>query len=236
MRRLAEFGAYVEEQDLPAFANVPRNLRIELPRRICEARHIHIGDDVNIGPSSLLIAQSSYPSDMMRSPDGHQRVQQFAPKIVIGHRVTATGTLTLSAVNSVVIEDDVMIAANVFIADHTHGYDDANRPYKFQPLSHIAPVVIKRGCWLGQNAVIMPGVTIGELAIVGANSVVTKDVPPRSIVVGAPARRVKRWDEEGQQWVPVPLQRDAPEPTRTLSHDIACARPVAASDKVGAGS
>jgi acetyltransferase-like isoleucine patch superfamily enzyme len=67
----------------------------------------------------------------------------------------------------------------------------------------IAPIVIKRGCWIGQNVVIMPGVTIGELSIIGANSVVTGNIPPRSIAVGAPARVIKTWDAASRAWVPV---------------------------------
>jgi acetyltransferase-like isoleucine patch superfamily enzyme len=66
-----------------------------------------------------------------------------------------------------------------------------------------APIVIKRGCWIGQNVVILPGVTIGELSIIGANSVVTRDVPARSIAVGAPARVIKSWDATARRWVAV---------------------------------
>jgi len=64
----------------------------------------------------------------------------------------------------------------------------------------VAPVRIGRGAWLGQNVVVMPGVTIGELAVVGANSVVTRDVPPRTIAVGVPARPVKVWDDGARAW------------------------------------
>jgi acetyltransferase-like isoleucine patch superfamily enzyme len=67
----------------------------------------------------------------------------------------------------------------------------------------IAPIVIKRGCWIGQNVVVMPGVTIGELSIIGANSVVIGNIPPRSIAVGAPARVIKTWDATARAWVPV---------------------------------
>jgi acetyltransferase-like isoleucine patch superfamily enzyme len=67
----------------------------------------------------------------------------------------------------------------------------------------IAPIVIKRGCWIGQNVVVMPGVTIGELSIIGANSVVTRDVPARSIAVGSPATVIKTWDATGRRWVAV---------------------------------
>ena len=101
----------------------------------------------------------------------------------------------------ITIEDDVMFASNINISDGLHGYETAEEPYKFQPMGHIAPVTIKRGCWIGQNVVVMPGVTIGELSIIGANSVVTRSIPARSIAVGAPTKVIKQWDEGTQRWV-----------------------------------
>jgi acetyltransferase-like isoleucine patch superfamily enzyme len=96
-----------------------------------------------------------------------------------------------------------MFASNVHITDGLHGYENANEPYKYQKLFRIAPIRIKRGCWIGQNVVILPGVTIGELTIIGANSVVTKNIPDRCIAVGAPAKVIKTWDENTQRWVSV---------------------------------
>ena len=84
-----------------------------------------------------------------------------------------------------------------------HGFETANEPYKYQKMWKIAPVLVKRGCWIGQNVVIMPGVTVGELSIIGANSVVTKSIPARCIAIGAPARVVKTWDEPTQAWIAV---------------------------------
>jgi acetyltransferase-like isoleucine patch superfamily enzyme len=88
----------------------------------------------------------------------------------------------------------VLIASNVTILDNFHGYENPDELYKYQPLSRIAPVLIKRGCWIGNNVVILSGVTIGEMTIVGANNVMTKSIPDRCIAVGAPARISKKWD------------------------------------------
>lgn len=199
-RRIYAFVHDAVERDLPAFANAPKNLHIELPRRIFESQCFQIGDDVHIGPGALLVAQTYYPTEMMQHPDRALTIQRFNPRIVIGNRVTSTGGLTLAAMQSISIEDDVMFAGNVFVTDGSHGLEHTDLPYKFQPMSRIAPVTIKRGCWIGQNAVILPGVTIGEMAIVGANSVVTRDVPARSIVAGSPARVLKRWDPDALVW------------------------------------
>ena len=65
----------------------------------------------------------------------------------------------------------------------------------------VLPVSIGRGCWIGEHVVIMPGVTIGEFSIVGANSVISTDIPPRSIAVGSPGKVVKTWSEKDSQWV-----------------------------------
>ncbi len=189
------------EADLPSFATQPKNLTIARPRTICFPERIYIGDDVWLGPGSLLLPVTNYPSQSML-PRGRSASfrQKFDPKITIGSRVTATGSLTLGAHREITIEDDVMFAANVMINDGLHGYEIADIPYKFQPIVRIAPIVIKRGCWVGQNVVIMPGVTIGEFSIIGANSVVTKSVPAKCIAVGSPARVIKQWDEAAQRW------------------------------------
>jgi acetyltransferase-like isoleucine patch superfamily enzyme len=165
-----------------------------------------LGDDIWLGPGSFLNAITQYPTVSMQHPDLARRgaVQTFNPKIVIGNRVTATAGLQIAAHAEIVIEDDVLFASNINLTDGFHGYEHANEPYKYQPIFNIAPIVIKQGCWIGQNVVISPGVTIGELSIIGANSVVTRSIPPRSIALGAPAKVVKQWDEKTEQWVLYP--------------------------------
>jgi acetyltransferase-like isoleucine patch superfamily enzyme len=202
--RVAERVEAWRRDALPQFANSPRNLKIELPRTIVHPERIYIGDDVWLGPGCLLCPVSVFPSLPFWPRDRKPTfVQRFDPKIIIGNRVVATGYLTLGAHQEIRIEDDVMFAANVHLTDALHGFETADEPYKYQAMFRNAPIVIKRGCWIGQNVVILPGVTIGELAIVGANSVVTRDIPARSIAVGAPARVIKSWDATIRAWVPV---------------------------------
>ncbi len=67
-------------------------------------------------------------------------------------------------------------------------------------MERVHSIKIGQGCWIGQNVVILPGVTIGEMTIVGANSVVTKDLPSRCIAMGSPARVTKIWDESLSSW------------------------------------
>jgi len=65
------------------------------------------------------------------------------------------------------------------------------------------PVRVGANVWLGDGVVVLPGVTIGEGTIVGANSVVSRDLPPRVIAVGAPARPIKAWDAASRRWLPL---------------------------------
>ena len=142
----------------------------------------------------------------MKRTDKKQHIQQFNSKIIIGNNVTSTADLQIAAQSEIIIEDHVMFASNIHINDALHGSENANEPYKYQKISRIAPILIKRGCWIGQNVVILPGVTIGKYAIIGANSVVTKSIPDRCIAVGTPAKVIKKWDETKQRWLSVPIQ------------------------------
>ena len=193
---------------LPRFGNSPGNLTIDLPRNISGAERIFFGDDVALGPGTFLIAVTRYPTTKMASPEFPAEAQVFEPTLRIGNRVTATANLQVFVQHSVTIEDDVMFASNVFLNDGSHGYQTATVPYKYQPIFRIAPIVVGRGSWIGQNVVIMPGVTIGEHALIGANSVVTESVPPRCIAAGSPARVLKRWDDRLERWVRV-VENDA---------------------------
>jgi len=179
---------------LPEFATNPSHLKIGRPFNIMNSHLISIGNRVRLGPGCALLPLTRYPpvSWQSESADGNDR-QSFNPMLRIGDGVVSSGFLQVFVQQNVDIGDNVMFASNVFINDAAHGYVTANTPYKHQPLFRVAPVRIGQGCWIGQNVVILPGVTIGELSIVGANSVVTHDVPARCIVAGAPARIIRRW-------------------------------------------
>ena len=196
--RLHASQADIAAATLPQFGNQPKNLRIDLPRRIINPERMLLGDDITLGPGSFLYAITRYPGPAMKHPDLQGTIQKFNPRIKMGHRVTATAGLQIASQCEVVIEDDVMFASNVFINDASHGYENASVPFKYQPLFKINPVRIGRGAWVGQNAVILSGVTVGELSIIGANSVVTRSVPEKCIAVGNPAKVIQQWD--GTQW------------------------------------
>ena len=197
--RLRRVAAEIDALTLPRFANKPKNLRIESPRRISNADCIWIGDNVSLGPGCLLSATRRYPGGFMQGAP-ETEPQTFQPEIRIGDRVSATGYLTIGAVDRVEIGDDALLASHIFISDNQHGYSRVDVPYKYQPLERIAPVRIGAGCWIGEHVVILPGVEIGDMAVIGANSVVTQSIPPRSIAVGSPARVIREWSDSLGDW------------------------------------
>ena len=89
------------------------------------------------------------------------------------------------------IGDYVLVAPNVAIYTQNHIHKDVDTPIVLQGTEGSKKVVIKDNAWLGRNVVVLPGITVGEGAIVGAGSVVTKDVEPYTIVGGAPAKLIR---------------------------------------------
>ncbi|MEA3541346.1 MAG: acyltransferase [Pseudomonadota bacterium] len=88
----------------------------------------------------------------------------------------------------ITMEDNTALAGNVYIICHSNPYAH----FKGKLLSYVAPVVIKKGAWVGVNATILPGVTIGENAVVSAGAVVSQNVPPNTIVAGNPAKVIRK--------------------------------------------
>ena len=112
-----------------------------------------------------------------------------AENIHIGKNVFINGGCLFMARGGITIEDNVQIAANAQLISNNHD------PYERMVLL-CKPVLIKQGAWIGAGATILPGVCVGKYAIVGAGSVVTKDVPDYGVVVGNPARLVKTLEAE----------------------------------------
>lgn len=112
--------------------------------------------------------------------------------------------------DSVEIGDGCMFASHVYISDNSHGvYGGGNYIHSSPeiPPDHrqyiTAAVKIGKNCWLGEGVIVMPGVTIGDGCVIGAHSVVNKDIPPASIAVGSPARTIKRFDFETARWIKI---------------------------------
>lgn len=159
----------------PAFAEFGRRSVLQPPVRLAGEGRVALGSGVFVGPGSWLqVLDATGDSIAIR----------------IGDRTSIAGQCVISAAGCVELGSDVLLARNVYIADHSHRFDD-DLPVLRQGIADVAAVVICDGAWLGQNVVVCPGVRIGRGAVVGANSVVRDDVPDRAVAVGAPARVVR---------------------------------------------
>jgi acetyltransferase-like isoleucine patch superfamily enzyme len=100
----------------------------------------------------------------------------------------------IAAQDEVTIGDHTMFANNCFVSDASHRFDDATVPVTWQGFTSKGPTRIGSNCWFGVGCVVTTGVTIGDRCVVGANSVVTRDLPPGVIAAGAPAKIIREID------------------------------------------
>ena len=161
------------------------------PTTIFNEQYIAIGDDVLIGPGVALSAGMVPGQECLVTP-----VVTIGDRCLIGRGSGIVGHLSIS------IGNDVWTGHHVYITDQNHGYEDTSVPISQQSQPERA-VVIGDGSWLGHGSVVLPGVTIGRHVVIGANSVVTKDIPDFSVAVGVPARVVRIFDESRQEWIQV---------------------------------
>jgi acetyltransferase-like isoleucine patch superfamily enzyme len=125
--------------------------------------------------------------------------------LTIGNNVEVNDYVHIGAVESVCIGNNVLIASKVFISDHNHGSYSGElhsspdlKPSKRQIVS--SPIVIEDNVWIGELVSILPGVTIGKGSIIGANSVVSKSIPPNCIAAGIPAKVIKQFNFRTNKW------------------------------------
>lgn len=149
------------------------------PNTIMNERYIHIGSETLIGPGVSLSA-GMVPGQRCIS----DRVVSIGDRCLIGRGSGIVGHL------EIVIGDDVWTGHHVYITDQNHGYEDPDVPISRQVRPE-RPVRIGAGSWLGHGTVVLPGSLIGEHCVIGANSVVTSEIPAYSVAVGAPARVIR---------------------------------------------
>jgi len=104
-----------------------------------------------------------------------------------------------TVIGPVVIGNDVIFAQNVVLSGLNHGYQDLAKPIRMQPVSK-SPIVIGDDVWIGANCTVVAGTTIGRHSVVAGGSVVTRNVPPCSVVAGNPARIIKQYNENSGTW------------------------------------
>ena len=107
--------------------------------------------------------------------------------------------LRCTVIGPVEIGNDVLLAQNIVLSGQNHGYEDINTSIREQK-SITKKITIKDRAWIGANAVVVAGVTIGKHSIVAAGAVVTKDVPDYTIVGGNPAKILRQYSHDSQEW------------------------------------
>ena len=120
-------------------------------------------------------------------------------KLIIGNHVAIARFSQIYALQSIIIEDGVLMAENTFISDNTHTFTDITTPVRDQDIKPLGNVVIGSGTWIGRN-VVVNGCKIGRNCIIGASTFLKKDIPDYCVVVGNPARIVKRYNPQSGQW------------------------------------
>lgn len=131
---------------------------------------------------------------------------KISKRLILGENCKFGDNVHIVAREKVVIGDNCLMASKIFISDTNHGdYSNVgidsgpNIPPDNRPL-YTKPISIGNNVWIGENVCILLGVSVGDGCIIGANSVVNKDIPSNCIVAGAPARVIKRWDVELSKW------------------------------------
>ncbi len=169
------------------FGGYGKDVYIEPGVVINRPRFVQVGNYVRIKRNSSI---NLHPND--------KRSKEIL--LFIGDHVIISESCFISACNRIVIEENVGISPNVMIIDNSRKPGDVIRPSKEQKIE-VGSVHIGADSWIAYGACVLPNVTIGRHCIIGALSVVNRDIPPYSVAVGSPAKVVKRYDFDRKEWV-----------------------------------
>lgn len=145
-------------------------------------KYISVGEDCYIGKLVQLTATDTFGN------------QHFNPIIEIGNNCSIGDFSHVTAINEIRLGNNVRMGKNILITDNSHGSSDLSMldiAPNFRPLISKGPVIIDDNVWIGAKSCIMPGVHIGKGAIIGAGSVVTKDIPAFAMAAGTPAKVIR---------------------------------------------
>jgi acetyltransferase-like isoleucine patch superfamily enzyme len=173
----------------PATAQSGAGVYIRRPRVIEGPENMIFGENVIIAPNAWIATYPKY----------YRHV--YSPSLIVGARTQIGRYCCITCINSIKIGEDCLFSEYIYISDHTHGFVPHVEILARQALHSKGPVVIGDSCFIGYRAVVLPGVTLGRNCVVGANSVVTRSFPDYSMVVGVPARLIKKFSLSENKWV-----------------------------------
>ncbi|MFN2461339.1 MAG: hypothetical protein ABR591_11725 [Candidatus Velthaea sp.] len=167
-----------------------RNVTISRGCELFGPQRVQIGNDVFVGEGGTLAIVYDRPAP--------------GPMISIADGVWMNKRCYIQAANEVVIGERAIFAPDVYIADSAYDYRDANAPIMSQGLQSLEHrVEVGPFAWLGIRAALLGNVRVGRGSVVGANAVVTRDIPDFCVAVGQPARVVRAYDARSRDWVRV---------------------------------
>lgn len=165
---------------------IGKRTRIFAPLKIQGSKNIVLGKKVTIEYKTWLAA--------VPLTNAGECILEIRDGATIGHfnHIYATHKIT--------IDKNVLTADKVYISDNLHEYENINIPIIKQPIKQLSEVFIGEGTWLGENVCVI-GAKIGKQCVIGANAVVTKDIPDYCVAVGAPAIIIKRYNPTENKWI-----------------------------------
>ena len=170
------------------FKRIGKHSKIVSPLRIDGKRFISVGDHVEIQYKTWLACVPLTGVDV--------------PVLCIGDGTIIGNFNHIYATKNITIGKNVLTADKVYISDNSHSFDDPTIPIMHQQIKQLNEVFIGDGSWIGENVCII-GASVGKHSIIGANSVVTKDIPDYSIAVGSPAIVIKQYSFEKKEWIKI---------------------------------
>ena len=165
-----------------------KNIYIGKNVRFNSIRNIYLSNNFRIYNNSNVIMIEEYAG------------VKLSPSLHIGKNVQIGDNFTCYCSDKLVIQDNCLIASGVMITTENHGTNPEIKESYAETALESKPIEIENGCWIGEKAMILPGVRIGERSIIAAGSVVTKPFPSYCIIAGVPAKIIKRYNMLTHRW------------------------------------
>jgi acetyltransferase-like isoleucine patch superfamily enzyme len=177
----------------PSFRHIGKKTVIRKTLYISNPKFISIGSSVSIRDGARLEVLQLHPSK--------------EPILSIGDNTNIEQNVHIVCHNNISIGSNVSITGNCSIVDVTHSYKDIDDPQKIgsRICDDNATVEIGDNSFIGMGSIILPNVRIGKYVVIGANSVVSQDIPDYSVAVGSPARVTRRFDHQKKRWESVDI-------------------------------